>query len=173
MNTSDITHGGLQERPACSVKVPGFPSVMAFQRYGAHEGRIGIEYRGTAEDLIACGAATVEMFAMNDASHRGPRIKRIDEHGDRFRLTRIWRSTDPHTGEACEPYRWYYVERWKPVALIRRLPGADEAIAAYAEYDGWEQAQQRVREDERRASKPAIRPKAQLRLVVDNTETAT
>jgi len=126
-----------------------------------------MEFGGTLEDLVACGVATLEMFAMNKPT--GTRIKRIDGDGDPFGLERSWRSGNPTTGEPCMPYRWYSLTRWKPLALMRRLPGACEAIAAATEYYRWRDARHRRRaEQAAAAAKPQPRaPK--LRLIVHNT----
>jgi hypothetical protein len=136
----------------CDFFVPGFRQLLVCDlRHHSGEGNIGIEYRGTMEELLAAGIATAEMLVVNRPT--GPRVKRVDQAGFPFQLVRSWRSCDAH-GQECEPYRWFTLRLTRPLARAGELPYAREAIAAMARY---------------RSSRSAAygEPKPLLRLVED------
>jgi hypothetical protein len=149
--------------PAWFATVPGFPAIRVyFLGYLSERATLKVEYCGGAEDLVAAGVTTMAMLAI--VTRTGPRNKRRDADGDRFHLTRYWRSTNEE-GQECPPYRYYRIIFAKSLARVHRLPGADDAILAFERYQAWVRA---VRpwlagEGEPRKQRPA------LRLVVDNT----
>ena len=116
---------------------------MACRRWSTDD-KIKIEYLGTAEELIASEISTADMLIINNA--KGPRVKRVDEGGFRFHLTRRWRSTDSN-GEACQPYQWFSIIRERPLAQIDELPWAQEAVAAAARYKAWRDSFAQHREE--------------------------
>lgn len=164
------------KRPESFARLPGHVFVHWHDERGGF-----LEYGGRAETLVACGAVTADMLIMNQPNAKGPRRKRRDADDDRYEITRHWRSTDEH-GELCEPYRWYYVRRFKEA--IDGLPGAAQAVMAMRRYRKWELHMEQGREQERlerlqalaarerqqeEVTKPAQAVRPQLRLVVDNT----
>lgn len=149
-------------QPESSVQLPGGVTV---QWQDWRQGGC-FECSGRAEDLIACGAASADMLIMNKQHARGPRRIRCDADGDRYVVTRYWRSTDERR-EPCPPYRWYQVRRFKKAG--DRLPGGTEAVMATMRYRRWEMVRHQARHQQQvTRSVQGARP--QLRLVVDNTE---
>lgn len=143
--------------PRHDFLVPGFSQLLVCHVEYVADGNVGIDYRGTMEELIGSGIATADMLVVNRAT--GPRVKRVDQGGFRFPLTRIWRSTDAD-GQECEPYRWFSLVRRRPMARLDELPYAREAIAAMKCYRDWQRRDYEARYEKRSPS---------LRLVVDNT----
>jgi hypothetical protein len=144
--------------PAWPARVTGFSSVEVY--YTAYEDLPpSLEYCGRAEDLIASGAATDAMLVINPP--RGPRVRRVDQEGDPFRILRYWRSGEG--GSECPPYRWYRLTRIKPLERLERLPGAQEAIATRTTWDEWFERRRRADQEPSGPGRPV------LRLVIDNT----
>jgi|ERR1700676_2310702 len=131
-----------------STAVRGFPAVsVSCAGYDGEKAHIW--YRGSAADLIACGAATTQVLAPGTKGR-----KRVDADGDYFFVDRYWRWVNG------QPERFYRVLR---VKVPIRLPGAHEAIASKVAREEWrERSCQPVK-----AEQPK-RP-SHLRLVVDNT----
>jgi hypothetical protein len=104
-----------------ATTVPGFPKVRA-RASGCYN---YIEYFGTAEELIAAGAATAEMLAL-----AGNKRSRVDADGDEYDVVRYFRFTNG------QPYRYFRIRRRKGASgLLESLPGAAEAIAAHQRYE--------------------------------------
>ena len=120
--------------PAYHFAVPGYQQLLAIRHWATDDLKIKVEYLGTPEELIASGIATAEMLVVNKP--KGPRIKRLDQAGFRFRLSRRWRYTDSN-GALCQPYQWFSIIRERPTARIGELPWAQEAVAAAARHEAW------------------------------------
>jgi|SRR6185437_15380188 len=122
-------------QPSCGFAIPGYAQLLAYQVWSKDSVRI--EYLGVPKDLIAAGIATEAMLAINKSS--GPRMKRLDQGGVRFKVTRRWRTTDS-SGQQCEPYQWFSIIRQRSRERAQELPWAQQIIAAAERYNAYRAA---------------------------------
>lgn len=119
---------------------------------------------GTEADLVAAGVATPEMLVRPG---KGRAVRR-DADGDTYRVLRYWRSKNG------QPFEYCRVERHKRAEVVRKVPGAMEAIETIERYHAYIRRQLDQLPEFRREPKEVeptdVKQRTPyLRLVVDNS----
>jgi hypothetical protein len=143
------------------LRVPEHPNVLvqvALSGYMVTNGLIGVTYIGSADELLTAKVCSPAMLTVR-ATKKGPRVPRLDEDGERYRIESYFVS------RGGLPVRRFKLYRYKTKANAVRLPGAISAITrAFEEERALEKEQaqeeqrrqQQQREEQRDAPQTAI-----------------
>lgn len=117
-------------RPSTIVAHPLHPDIQVYctgEASMVHRGggaqTLRVTYSGPTNLLIKSGIATAEMLSGNQVGRA-----RVDVDGHHFRIARTIRTSGRH---------YCRITFIKPVAVVKRMPGVREAIAAYEQTSEW------------------------------------
>jgi hypothetical protein len=116
--------------PSAIVAHPLHPDIQVYctgearmvRRNGGAQ-TLRVEYSGPTDLLIESGIATAEMLSGNQVGRA-----RVDVDGHHFRIARTSRASGQH---------YCRIAFFKPVDVVKRMPGVREAIAAYEHTSEW------------------------------------